>query len=404
VRLAELTVERGGACADPALAALDALDCLRVAVTVYDSAERLIYANAHYNYLFRALPPHGQLIGQTYAELVALELARGEIVPDCATKDYIAKRRAQLHARDYAPVDIALFGGRTVEIKTRRTKDGGWIAIWTDATQARAFVERVQKRLTKSESEAKKQAMYLADLTRRLDEASSEADSAKTTLLRTMSHELKTPLNAILGFADLMQNAAARLKPAQIADYSALIHAAGGNLLRLINQILDLTKMAAGRFPINPIALPVSTLFHDAMEASAVRVCEKHLTLAIEACADDAVIEADEGAAIGMVRNLVENAVSFTQEGGTITLSAVRAGGKVRIRVADNGPGVAAGDLSRIVEPFEQASRGMTDKPQGAGLGLPLVKALAELHGGRLALESAPGKGFAATVELPAAS
>src|SRR6185437_5064836 len=122
--------------------------------------------------------------------------------------------------------DITLFDGRVVEIKTRRTKDGGWIALWTDATQARAFVDRIEKKLAKSETEVKQQAVYLADLTRKLDEASSEADTAKTTLLRTMSHELKTPLNAILGFADLMRSMPARLSPAQIADYSGLIHGA----------------------------------------------------------------------------------------------------------------------------------------------------------------------------------
>jgi two-component system cell cycle sensor histidine kinase PleC len=401
VRLGELFVERGGAGADPALAVLDALDCLRLAVTVYDSAERLIYANAHYNYLFRALPRYEHLIGKSYADLVALELSCGEIAPEDENGRYIAMRRAQLHADGYAPLDIALFDGRVVEIKTRRTRDGGWIAIWTDATQARAFTERVQKRLAKSESEIKKQAMYLADLTRKLDEASSEADSAKTMLLRTMSHELKTPLNAILGFADLMQTASDRLSAAQVADYSGLIHGAGENLLRLINQILDLTKVAAGRFPLSRIALPAATLFHDAMEACVARAREKHLTIAIENC--DAVVHADEGAAIAMVGNLVENAVNFTQAGGAITLSASREGDVVRLRIADNGPGVAAADLARITEPFEQASRGMTGKPQGAGLGLPLVKALAELHGGRLALESDAGKGFVAIIELPAA-
>lgn len=403
MRLAGLSVERGGSRADPAPALLDALDCLRVAVTVYDSAERLIYANAHYNYIFRALPPNEKLLGQTYAKLVALELNSGEVDAGGDAGRYITLRRAQLHAADYAPFDITLFDGRVVEIKTRRTKDGGWIALWTDATQARAFVDRIEKRLAKSETEVKQQAVYLADLTRKLDEASSEADTAKTTLLRTMSHELKTPLNAILGFADLMRSMPARLSPAQIADYSGLIHGAGSNLLRLIVQILDLTKVAAGRFPLNRIELPVSTLFHDAIEVYAVRANDKHLMLDMQDCAGDAIIHADEGAAIVMVRNLMENAVNFTQPRGTVRLSALRSANMVRITVADNGPGVAACDLARITQPFEQAERGIAGKPDGAGLGLPLVKALAELHGGGLSLESAPGKGFSATIEIPAA-
>lgn len=389
--------------ADPAPALLDALDCLRVAVTVYDSAERLTYANAQYNYLFRQLPPRESLLGQTYAKLVAIELSSGEVDACGETSRYITLRRAQLHAGDYAPFDIQLFDGRVVEIKTRRTKDGGWIALWTDATQARAFVERIEKRLAKSETEVKKQAVYLADLTRRLDEASSGADTAKTTLLRTMSHELKTPLNAIMGFAELMRGTANRITPSQISDYAGLVYAAGANLLRLISQILDLTRVAAGRYPLSRIELPAVTLFHDAVETFAVRAREKNLTLDMSDCAEDAVIHADEGAAIAMVRNLVENAVNFTQAGGTVRLSARRCGEFVRIAVADNGPGVCAEDVARIVEPFEQGERGIAGKPDGAGLGLPLVKALAELHGGSLTLASAPGKGFTAMIEIAAA-
>ena len=375
----------------------------RIAVTVYDSAERLTYANAHFNYLFRAMPPCERLIGRTYAEIVALELACCEIADPGDAPAYIAERCAQLHADDYAPFDIALFDGRIVEIKTRRTADGGWIALWTDATQARAFVERTQRKLKKTEAEARQQASYLADLTRKLDEVSNEADTAKTTLLRTMSHELKTPLNAILGFADLMQTCSLRLTASQIAEYSSLIHAAGTNLLRLINQILDLTKIAAGRFALNRIALPVSTVFDDATQVYAARANAKNVSLVVEDCAADALALADEGALTQMVRNLVENAVNFTGNGGAVLLSATREDGFVRIRIHDNGPGVSPTDLARITEPFEQAVRGMTDRPDGAGLGLPLVKALAELHGGGLTIESAAGKGFTATIALPAA-
>src|SRR5690606_2298543 len=99
-------------------------------------------------------------------------------------------------------------------------------------------------------AEARRQSGYLADLTRRLDQATARADSAKTTFLRTMSHELKTPLNAILGFSDLMATMAARLSPAQIQEYAALIHQGGANLLKIITQIMDLTKISAGRYEL----------------------------------------------------------------------------------------------------------------------------------------------------------
>ena len=400
LRVAQIEVEHEE---ERAVSPLEALDALRVAVTVYDPGERLVYANAHYNYLFRRFPPHRELLGRTYAELVALELAEGETAPQGSAEDYIAVRRAQLHSGNYAPFDLELADARVVEIKMRRTKDGGWIGLWTDATQARALAERTRQKLLVSEVEAQRQATYLADLTRRLDAVASEADAAKTTLLRTMSHELKTPLNAILGFADLMRVAAGRLTPEQVAEYSGLIHGAGVNLLRLINQILDLTKIAAGRFTLDRIALPAGALFRDALECYGATAREKNVSLALEDCGMDAVAHADEPAALTMMRNLVENAVNFTQPGGRIRLKAQRQGARVRMSVADNGPGVAAEDLQRITKPFEQSKRGMTDRPHGAGLGLPLVKALAELHGGRLELESALGEGFTATLELPAA-
>ncbi len=104
-----------------------------------------------------------------------------------------------------------------------------------------------------------------------------------------------------------------------------------------------------------------------------------------------------------MVGHLLDNAIAFTQEGGRIVLSAAAQGGRVRLAVADNGPGVAPQNLARILEPFEQAGCATTDHAAGAGLGLTLVKAFAELHGGSLAIESAPGRGFTATIDLPAA-
>jgi two-component system, cell cycle sensor histidine kinase PleC len=514
---------------------LAALDALRSAVTVYDSRERLIYANQHFNYLFREMPHRAALIGLTYEELVRLEIANGELADSEAASGedaFVASRRAQLREGMHAPRDIRLADGRIVEIKSRRTPDGGWIALWSDATQARhllarfedtvelsadafafwdgrdrlihcndgfaqlhgqpanllrgtsfeallrAMVERrrfaiegdseswiarrldahraqagaltvvaasgaaylvrdratrdggratvftdvtdhrrveaalgeqtrsleVTKRaLEKTQSVAKRQANYLADMTRKLDAAETEADAAKTALLRTMSHELKTPLNAIIGFSDLLRSSPGHFKPEQIAEYAGLIHLAGGNLLRLINQILDLTKIAAGRFVLKRAAVPAGAMLWAASDSCAGRAEAKSIALEIGECEQDLLVDADESALTSMIAYLIENAVAFTQNGGQVGLEARKDGSVVRITVCDNGPGVAEKDLARILEPFEQAGRGTTDHAHGAGLGLPLVKALAELHGGALTLASAPGQGFTATIELPAA-
>jgi signal transduction histidine kinase len=513
---------------------LSALDSLRTAITVFDSDERLTYANQHFHYLFRSIPQRQALIGRSYGELVRLEISHGELSDVEAVggvEAFVAARRAQFQAGQYAPRDIRLADGRIVEIKTRRTPNGGWIALWSDATQARHLLSRFEdtvelsadafafwdgqdrlihcnegfaqfhgqharamqgetfetllrssvargryaiegsadswierrldahrspagaltvvtasgaaylvrdratrdggratvytdvtdrhrvesalgeqtraletarKALEKSKDKTKRQANYLADLTRRLDAAETEADTAKTALLRTMSHELKTPLNAIIGFSDLLKSAPGQFKPEQIAEYAGLIHLAGGNLLRLINQILDLTKIAAGRFALRRAEVPTGATLWAVSDGHAARAEEKGIAVEID-CEQDLMVDADEGALTAMLSALVENAVSFTQNGGMVRLSGERGDGVVRIRVCDNGPGVVEGDLARILEPFEQAGRGMADHTHGAGLGLPLARALAELHGGTLSIASEKDRGFTATLELPAA-
>ncbi|HEY4125513.1 MAG TPA: HAMP domain-containing sensor histidine kinase, partial [Rhizomicrobium sp.] len=221
-------------------------------------------------------------------------------------------------------------------------------------------------------------------------------------LMRTMSHELKTPLNAILGFSDLLRMSADRFQPEQISEYAGLIHIAGGNLLKLINQILDLTKIAANRFPLRRRALPAGGALWAAADAHMARAAEKNIRIEIAACEADLLVDADENALSGIIGQLIENAVTFTQDGGEVRVSAARNGGVIRFVIADNGPGVAPEDLQRIQQPFEQAGRGMTDHTHGAGLGLPLAQGLAELHGGALTVESVSGEGFTARLDIPA--
>jgi PAS domain S-box-containing protein len=524
VQLAQLPIEIDFDAGTDPVPVLEALDCLRVAVTIYDSRSRLLYLNQHFNYLFRSLPPAHALVGRGYEELVRIELAGGEI--DLAAhpggeEAFVAARCAQLAAEDYAPRDIHLADGRVIEIKIRRTADGGRIALWTDVTHARhdygrlqhaiemsadafAFWDRndrlvmcnpgfsllhghrpdeslvgmpfeeliasaVRRGLVKFETDAdawiekrleahrapagaltvvmtngsaflvreratrdgghatiytdvtdrhraeaafadqakalsaKQQALdlqvtYLADLAKRLDVAEHGAAEAKATFLRTMGHELKTPLNAIIGFSDLLKTAAGHFSGEQVVEYAGLIHMAGGNLLTMLNQILDLTKIAAGRYPLKRTSVSARGLLDAAYDLMAEKADEKTIALKVLPCPAELAIDGDENALGAMIGQIAKNAVAFTHNGGTITLSAAMVGARVRLRIEDDGPGVATEDLARIVEPFEQAGA----KRGGSGLGLPLAKALAELHGGSLTLESALGEGLAATIELPA--
>ncbi|HWC62749.1 MAG TPA: HAMP domain-containing sensor histidine kinase, partial [Rhizomicrobium sp.] len=270
----------------------------------------------------------------------------------------------------------------------------------TEKARAEDALAQAQRSLEDARHQAARQSGYLADLTKRLDLASAQADNAKTMLLRTMSHELKTPLNAILGFSDLMLNLADTMGPDQVREYAGLIHQGGCNLFKMLNQIMDLTKISAGRYDLQKAVLDAGQLISAARDNYLARSAAKNIAIAA-LCPPGLKVVADENVLTNMLNALLDNAVTFTQESGRIELSAEMMDGKVELRVRDNGPGVAAADLDRILQPFEHAGKA-ADHAKGAGLGLTLVKAFAELHGGTLAVESGPGKGFRAIIILPA--
>jgi signal transduction histidine kinase len=516
--------------APQAQAVLAMLDALRVAITVFDSAGRLRYANAHLGYIFPSLPPAGRLTGHSYGALLGMAIAGGEIAP-CALAQghaaFIAACLAQLEPGQHAGRDIALSAGRVVEVKARRTQDGSAILLWTDVTQARDHLARLEEAvalsadafalydrddrlvmanalyarlvgagvdeimgrtfaellnraarsgrmvpdedtgawlkrrlashamaaghvtlrtssgqaylvrdraisgggraialteitdqvraeaalaeqedaLERTRAEAKRQSDYLADLTDRLGQATRRADSAKTTLLRTMSHELKTPLNAILGFSDLIAAMAGRLSVEQVREYAVLIRQGGTNLLKIINQIMDLTKISAGRYDLHRAPVDVGALLWLQREAFSEQAAARALHIDANMCPIGLMADADESVLSAMLHGLIDNAVTHAGPGCRVMLSVMRRGGDVTIAVQDDGRGVAAQDLPRILEPFEHGGHGEgAHHTRGAGLGLTLIKAFAELHGGGLELASQPGQGFTARLTLPAAA
>jgi cell cycle sensor histidine kinase DivJ len=273
----------------------------------------------------------------------------------------------------------------------------------TDKVRAETALAEQEHALADSRAEAEKQSSYLADLTSRLDQASASVDSAKTTLLRTMGHELKTPLNAILGFSDLMATLADKMPPAQIREYAGLVHQGGNNLLKIINQIMDLTKVSAGRYELNRMAVDAGGVMWLARDIFLSRATARGIVIDADRCPVGLMADADETVFTAMVHSLMDNAVTFTS-GHRIILSASASEAGIAVTVEDDGAGVAREDLARIQEPFEHAGHSEgSDHAKGAGLGLTLVKAFAELHGGRLELDSGAGRGFRATVTLPPA-
>lgn len=251
------------------------------------------------------------------------------------------------------------------------------------------------------------------DLARELEETRDEAltkryeaeaaNATKTAFLANMSHELRTPLNAILGFSEIIaQECFGPVGNARYKDYAGDIHASGAHLLSLINDLLDIAKIEAGRMEISPHPVEAGKAFQTALKLVAAKAEEKRQSLSIHIDPAAPPLFADERALKQILINLVSNAVKFTPEGGRIEVDAgpARDGG-FQIRVKDNGPGIPRDKLDKIFTPFSQVDNRYDRQAGGTGLGLALVRGLAELHGGRAWLESGPGAGTTAFVVLP---
>ena len=253
------------------------------------------------------------------------------------------------------------------------------------------------------------------DLARELEETRDEAlkkrfeaeaaNASKTAFLANMSHELRTPLNAILGFSEIIaQECFGPVGSDRYRDYAGDIHASGAHLLSLINDLLDVAKIEAGRMDIAPKILDAGRTFDIALKLIGTKARDKSQALDITVDPDAPPLYGDERAIKQILINLASNAIKFTPVGGRIEVVGSRApGGDFQIMVRDNGPGIPRDKLDHIFQPFNQVDNRFDRQAGGTGLGLALVKGLSQLHGGRAWLESEYGRGCAVFVVLPAA-
>ncbi len=229
------------------------------------------------------------------------------------------------------------------------------------------------------------------------------ATRAKSSFLASMSHELRTPLNAILGFSELMATTALAPKlEHKAAEYAADIHNAGSHLLQLINDLLDLSKAEAGKMELSESEVQIDGIVERVVHLVVGHARAGGVSITSTVPPAMPLVRADERKLMQMLLNLVANAVKFTPAGGKVTLSAgISAEGDLRMTVADTGVGIAAKDLPRVLIPFAQVDNDITRATNGTGLGLPIAKQFAELHGGSLTLESVQGQGTIVSVHLP---
>lgn len=232
-------------------------------------------------------------------------------------------------------------------------------------------------------------------------DAAIAANRSKSEFLAAVSHELRTPLNAIIGFSDVMKQRLFGPLPARYAEYGDLIHESGAHLLELIGDVLDMSKIEADRYELAPEPF-------DARDV--VQICAKMLRLkadeagvALYSEVGDAALDvnADRKALRQILLNLLSNAVKFTPQGGAVVVMARAQGRDLVLAVGDSGVGIAADELELIGKPYAQSASGKRASERGTGLGLSLVRALAELHGGIMSVQSAPGEGTTVTVRLP---
>jgi two-component system cell cycle sensor histidine kinase PleC len=231
-----------------------------------------------------------------------------------------------------------------------------------------------------------------------------EADRAKAQFFANMSHELRTPLNAILGFSELMKNEVLGVHSTpSYREYSSDIHGSGQQLLELIDGILDLSRIASGQYVIDPKTVHLPNVVRESIDWLTAAAHQKGHRVALEVAPDLEPIAVDPAAVRQMVSNLVSNAVKFTAQGGEIT---VRVGWTSRggqyVSVSDDGPGIPAEEVRVALSSFGRGSLAVASAEPGVGLGLPIVRGLAELHGGRLILKAAVPRGTEAVVIFPA--
>jgi signal transduction histidine kinase/HAMP domain-containing protein len=347
---------------------LEALDTSSEGVILVAEDGGLVLANGTLRGFFPAIS--SSLVAGVHFEAVQ-QLISGQL----ATPQAWTPRMAS------APVELELADGRWLRASGSKTAEGDTIILLSDIT---AIKEREEK-------------------LRRATEVAESANAAKSRFLTNMSHELRTPLNAIIGFSEIIAGQIfGAVGNARYLDYSQDILRSGRHLLAVINDVLDLSKNEAGKMQIHTRPVMVAEVLADCVVMVREQCRRADLSLRLGNL-DGGEIMGDAAKLRQIFLNLLSNAIKFTEAGGTVSLETVCEMNMVMVRVSDTGIGMRAEDIEVAFQPFRQVDNRLERRFEGTGLGLPLTKALVELHGGTLKLESAPGLGTRCTVCFAAA-
>ncbi|AQQ02699.1 PAS domain-containing sensor histidine kinase [Roseibium algicola] len=385
----------------------DAIETISEAFVLWNARNELVICNSNYQSL-HSLPNAVIKPGTPYKDVMAAA-SNAEVAPQPVT----------LRQRGGAPdgsYEAQLEDGRWLQISERRTKDGGFVSVGTDITPLKKHEEKLidsEKRLRATVSDLQKsrqtlevQARQLVEMAEKYQEEKTRAEAAnkaKSEFLANISHELRTPLNAIIGFSDIMtQEMFGPVGTDRYSDYCKDIYSSGTYLLNVINDILDMSKIEAGRMSIETETVNASESAEDASRIVTGAATEKNITVTTDVV-ENVSVHADKRALKQILLNLLANAVKFTPDNGTVTLRARPRGDKLHFEVIDTGIGISERDIERLAQPFVQVENQFTKTHQGSGLGLAIARSLVELHGGALVIKSEVKKGTTVSFTLPLA-
>ena len=357
----------------------DAIENMSEAIVVYDAADRLVLCNTRfkefYNYAAEDVMP-----GTSYGELVRLDIERGAVRTDEAS-NYV-RLRDQHRERLEGTQDVQLRDGRWLQIRERLAGGGQIVSIQADITERK----HAEMALLESKQEAEL------------------ANQAKSQFLANMSHELRTPLNAIIGITEMLSEDVEDAGEKGSAESLQRIHGAGHQLLGLIDEILDLSKIEAGKMELHPSVFDLCQLVESVVKTTTPLATRNRNQILGSYPDNMARVQLDETRVRQVILNLVSNAVKFTED-GQITVSVCetsdQGGGGVSITVTDTGIGISAEQRERLFRPFVQGDASTSRKYGGTGLGLAISRHFCQMMGGKIMVDSTLGEGSRFTVWLP---
>ncbi len=382
----------------------DSIETISEAFVLWDADNRLVMCNTKYQQL-HALPDAAVQRGTPYAEVIAAgrqPIVRAQIPSEGRPEEGSRSVEAQLE------------DGRWLQINERRTKDGGFVSVGTDITPIKRHEEKLiegERRLMatiadlrQSRQKLELQAQQMVELAEKYDSeraSAVDANLAKSEFLANISHEIRTPLNAVIGFSEIMQSGMfGPLGSPKYLEYCNDINDSGRYLLGVINDVLDMSRIEAGRLQVDLEELPFDDLVDESIRIVTAQAATRDIAVATEV-ESGLRLEGDRRSIKQIMLNLLSNAVKFTPIGGRITVRARRVGGAITFSVRDTGIGIPRDAIAKLGQPFVQVQNQFTKSHKGSGLGLAITRSLAELHGGAMRIRSSEGRGTTVAVRLP---